>query len=382
MASPLKKTIKKIHLWLGIASGLVIFIVAITGSIYVFSEDIKAFTHKDRRIIEVPQNAKRLPIGSILQVAEDAINHRCTYSNIVIPNFSDHTVSVMFIERNDKAFGYSNYISFFKTIYINPYTGEVVKIENSKWEFFNIIFNIHVNLFMGYNKISHIIVAGATWIFVIMLISGLVLWWPKKKQRKQSFRFSWKITTRWRRKNLDIHRILGFYFFIIALISALTGLLWASQSFNKTVKWVANGGKVIEQKALPESRTKIKSVTPLDDILAKTLTKIPESKYVLIRKHPNDKIPYIVRSYVSEMFNYKRIEMYYDRNTAELLAEVKFADKNNGEKIQALNYDIHVGTIGGWPTKILTFFMSLVVASLPITGFMIWYGRKNKSKKR
>jgi uncharacterized iron-regulated membrane protein len=48
-------------------------------------------------------------------------------------------------------------------------------------------------------------------IFLIMLITGIVLWWPKNKAaRKQRFRFQWKDTTQWKRKNYDLHNILGF----------------------------------------------------------------------------------------------------------------------------------------------------------------------------
>jgi uncharacterized iron-regulated membrane protein len=45
-----------------------------------------------------------------------------------------------------------------------------------------------------------------------------------------------------------------------------------------------------------------------------------------------------------------------------------------------MNYDIHTGAIIGLPGKILAFFASLIVASLPITGFYIWWGRKQKQK--
>jgi uncharacterized iron-regulated membrane protein len=54
-----------------------------------------------------------------------------------------------------------------------------------------------------------------------------------------------------------------------------------------------------------------------------------------------------------------------------------------GKKIYRANFDIHVGTIGGMPTKVLASFASLVGASLPITGCVIWYNRKwGKKRKR
>jgi uncharacterized iron-regulated membrane protein len=46
-----------------------------------------------------------------------------------------------------------------------------------------------------------------------------------------------------------------------------------------------------------------------------------------------------------------------------------------------MNYDIHIGNILGLPGRIAMFFAALIGASLPITGFYIWWGRKRKHKQ-
>lgn len=381
MTKSFKKILLKIHLWLGLISGIVVFIVAITGCIYVFSYDIKDVIYKDRHEILVPENADRVPISQLIKTAENAFNNNYSFQNIVISDDPNHSVSISFTDIDDHAFGYHNYMKFYKTVYLNPYNGKITFIENTKWEFFNVALAIHMNLFMGYNPVSHYIIAGATWIFVIMLISGLFLWWPKKKQRKQSFWFRWKKSSKWRRKNYDLHRIFGFYVFLFALLLSLTGLMWASKSFNSSVKWVANGGKTIPYAAISKPIKSTNIDQPFDVILNSSLAKYPKFEYLLIRKHPKPSVPYIVRVYKKGEQNYKRTELYFDRKTAELLDTFTFSDKNNGEKLQALNYDLHVGTIGGLPTQILVFLISLLIASLPVTGFIVWYGRRNKKKK-
>ncbi len=375
-----KKTLKKLHLWLGFISGIVIFIISITGCIYVFSEEIKEYTHQDRNIIEVSKNTERIEIHEILKIAENTFDNKYSYQNIIIPNFPNRSISVIFEEVNEDAFWYPDYMVFNKTVYINPYTGKIVKIENTKWEFFNVIFWIHITLFMGYNSVSNIIIISTICVFIVMLITGLILWWPKKKQRHQSFSFRWKKSTRWKRKNYDIHRILGFYSFSIALLMALTGLFWVSDSFNHSVKWFANGGNIYEEE-YEMSDHSIKKINVHDIIYNKVISDIPKTKYTLIRKHPNINIPFIVRSYIDETINYKRIEMYFDRYTGKLLGKELFQNKNNGEKIQALNYDLHIGSIGGIPTKIISFLVSLMIASLPISGTLLWYGKKFKKKR-
>ncbi len=69
---------------------------------------------------------------------------------------------------------------------------------------------------------------------------------------------------------------------------------------------------------------------------------------------------------------------------AELLATGSYAgtfkDAKLADKIVRMNYDIHVGAVLGIPGKLLAFFGSLIAASLPVTGFIIWWGRRKKTK--
>ncbi|WP_233207986.1 PepSY domain-containing protein [Siphonobacter sp. BAB-5405] len=45
-----------------------------------------------------------------------------------------------------------------------------------------------------------------------------------------------------------------------------------------------------------------------------------------------------------------------------------------------MNYDIHVGSVLGFPGKVLAFLASLIGASLPVTGFLVWWNRKGFGK--
>ena len=60
----------------------------------------------------------------------------------------------------------------------------------------------------------------------------------------------------------------------------------------------------------------------------------------------------------------------------------KYVNTNFADNVIRMNYDIHVGSIGGIAGKIIAFIVALISASLPITGFFIWYGRRNKKKER
>lgn len=79
---------------------------------------------------------------------------------------------------------------------------------------------------------------------------------------------------------------------------------------------------------------------------------------------------------------YNGVTEQYDQYTGMLLKTHYFTDQSRGEKLRDLNYDIQTGSILGLPGKILAFIASLIAASLPISGFLIWWGRCKRDKKR
>ncbi|MFA6278389.1 MAG: PepSY-associated TM helix domain-containing protein, partial [Pedobacter sp.] len=76
---------------------------------------------------------------------------------------------------------------------------------------------------------------------------------------------------------------------------------------------------------------------------------------------------------------------YFDQHTLKEI-EVKhmfgrLSNASTADKILRMNYDIHIGAIAGIPGKILAFIASLVAASMPVTGVIIWWGRRKKQTK-
>jgi uncharacterized iron-regulated membrane protein len=60
----------------------------------------------------------------------------------------------------------------------------------------------------------------------------------------------------------------------------------------------------------------------------------------------------------------------------------KYADATTAGIVRRLNYDIHIGAILGLPGKIVAFLASLIAASLPVTGLVIWWGKATSQLPR
>lgn len=379
-----KNWVGKLHLWLGMASGLIVLILSVTGCIYVFSVEITEALRNDVMYVS-ETNQPTIPVSKLWDDIQKKIGDQIILSNVKISNNPEKAWIFGCYKGNEDALTYFGTIDYYQSIYVNPYSGEILAVYDEEMDFFNIVKFIHWSLLLK-TEIGQLVVGWSTFIFVIMLITGIILWWPKNKAaRKQRFKFQWKETTQWKRKNYDIHNIFGFYIATIALIIAFTGMVWAFTWFQAIV-YVAGSGtttppEIIAKKA-DASLPKI--LNAMEVALEKTKIAYPKADAFSMSK-PADTLA-TIDTYVQQNENtyYVAHQMRFDQKTGEVLLNRNHNDKNFGERLITANYDIHVGAILGIPGKIIAFIASFICGMLPVTGFLIWYGRtfkKSKAKK-
>lgn len=380
------KTIKywigQIHLWLGLASGLIVFIVSITGCIYCFQQEISNITF-NKTFFVTPQTIATLPISTLQLNAQNALGNTQPINYITTFKQADKAWEFMAYKTNDTSITYFGGTEYFKSVFINPYTGNVTGFRDYKYDFFNIVKYIHWNLLINI-KYGQWIVGWSTLIFVILLITGLVLWWPKrwnKSTKQQSFKIKWK--GNFKRINYDLHNVLGFYSLLLALIIALTGMVFSFNWFQKAVYVVASGSMVEPKNVQTKSTVPqtIISKNGMDIAYQQTLVKYPLADRIGLSPAYRKDGPVYISAYRGKEIYYDRDDLQFDQYSGQLL-NTKLAKENNaGEKLINMNYDIHVGAIGGIVGKIIAFIISLICASLPVTGFLVWWFKRKTAIK-
>lgn len=366
----MRRIIKKVHLWLGLTSGLLVFVIAITGCLYAFQEEIQNLTQPYRHV--AAEEKSFLPPSQLQNIAQKQLPDKLLHS--IKYNEAGKAAEAIFFHYEP---------SYYYSIYLNPYTGEVLKVNDNYKGFFRFVLNGHFYLWLP-PAIGQPVVATATLIFVIMLISGIVLWFPRNvKLIKQSFTFMWKKNTPRNRKNYDVHKIPGFYASFLALIIALTGLVWGFQWFAKSVYKGTGGKKSLEYVApLSGTNTSKLPVAAVDSVWVIMKKEYPLAKSIEVHPPESDSSAIAANANLESGTYWKTDYRYFDQYTfRELnvnhiygrLNEANFADK-----LYRMNYDIHVGAIGGLAGKFLVFCIGLIVASLPVTGFIIWRGKRKK----
>lgn len=379
--SILSRLIIWLHLWLGLLSGIVVFIIAVTGCLFVFQKEImESLYHKTYFV--TPAGTASLPLSILQQNAQKVLGSAKPANYIVTYVQPDRAWEVMSYAGNDTATTYFGTLQHYESVFVNPYNGTITGHIDYKYNFFNIVKGIHWSLLLN-DKYGQPVIGWSTFIFVILLITGLVRWWPKKwnkAARKQNFRIKWGAS--FKRLNYDLHNVLGFYSLIIALVLALTGMVWAFKWFEATVYVIAARSTTPpafqELKSTPSATPS--SANPLDIAFKTAQLRMPDARRYGVSPAATPEGVINVHAFRGEEVYYDHDEADFDQYSGKILHKQTEKDKNAGVQMIELNYDIHVGAVGGIAGKIIVFIVGLICASLPITGFLVWWG-KNHHKK-
>jgi uncharacterized iron-regulated membrane protein len=372
-----------LHLWLGLASGLIVFIVSITGCMFSFQKEISEWVHHDILFVQ-PQQQAVLPVSVLQENAQVALGKDKPVEYVTTYRQKDRAWEFMAYEAGDEnALTWFGSMKHYESVFVNPYTGAVVGHHDYMKDFFAIVKMIHWSLLLN-SKYGQPIVGWSVFIFVILLITGLILWWPKKwtkKAKEQSFQIKWSGSGK--RVNYDLHNVLGFYAMSIALILALTGMVWSFKWFQATVYVVASRSVTPPSHPNGVSDTTVAFTGKGVDIAYADLVKrYPQATRIgLSPADTAQKAVIYMSAYFGKETYYNRDDFQFDKNTGKELVKVTSNDRNAGERLIGMNYDIHVGAIGGIIGKIIAFLISLICASLPVTGFLVWWNKRNKKEK-
>lgn len=385
-----KKWSAKLHLWLGLSVGIIVFIVSLTGTMYVFKDEIQSIIRKDVVYVKaetITQNP--LSIEVLKEKVSLEVNEKYPVSSVEIPLDKNKSYEFLYYEKDKKAWNYFDEVKINKLIYVNQYTGEILGIYNEKYDLFPILKAIHWSLLLN-SDWGKYVVGIPVILFIIMLITGIVLWWPKnKRMSKGRFSFDWKNVKKWKRKNYDLHNILGFYASFIALLLSLSGVYfaypWVKNVFNFTLSGSLELPKEKEIKSPDSLSAKNNSIFDLTEKETRKLYSTSSSfRIPLNGKNKKGKelknIPVTV--YGEDGKFAIRNQLIFDKYSGKLLCNKPHQKLNNAEKYANANYDIHTGSYFGIVGKIIWFIAGLICTSLPVTGFLVWLGKKKKGIKK
>lgn len=402
----MKKIFRKIHLWLSVPFGLIITLVCFSGAMLVFENEANEWFRRDLYYVETVKESP-LPMDKLLEKVATTLPDSVSVTGVSISSDPGRAYQVS-LSKPRRA-----------SLYVDQYTGEV-KGKSERSGFFMFMFRMHRWLLDSMNPGNEgifwgkMIVGVSTLLLVFVLISGIVIWWPRtRKALKNSLKIT--ATKGWRRFWYDLHVAGGMYALIFLLAMALTGLTW-SFPWYRTAFYKVFGVEVQqraaqghEQKSDAQKRnTKLAAHREKkregNEVRKGERSRRPENNHSdmysvtspfvywqeiydkLGRQNPEYKQISISSGTASVSFNRfgnQRASDRYSFNTdnGEFTETSLYQHQDKSGKIRGWIYSVHVGNWGGMFTRILTFIAALLGAALPLTGYYLWIKRLIKVRK-
>jgi uncharacterized iron-regulated membrane protein len=338
----------KLHQYVGLAAALFVVVMGTTGAALVFENAIDRALNPSTSY--VTPGVQPLPLATLIDRA-----------NAAQPG--DPVGAVHLADRTDESYELSARRRH--SIFINQYTGEILGTRNREQSFARFVHLVHTRLDAG--PVGEHVTGFATAGLLVLSVSGIVLWWPRKTVRVRT-------GGSWKRTNVDLHHTVGFFSSVVIFVIALAGILIAFEGVTDPLVLRLNTAPELDAsrlQSIPEP-----GLTPISpDVALATSRAIlpgaavtnvalpggPPGIYRLLMKFPGDRTPA------------GRSRVYIDQYTGAVLAVESTRTAQLGRRIVNLKRSLHTGDIFGAPSQTVYFIVSLGIALQAVTGALIWW---------
>jgi uncharacterized iron-regulated membrane protein len=347
-----KKLVLNLHLYTGIVAAIFLVILSLSGAVIAFEPELNRAFH--------PELTRVIPEGEPLDwdVFRARVEQQMPGWKLLRLYFPERPDESIYVRLRSPATHRIHHV------YVNQYTGAVLGSTEDGSNWIIKIHDLHVNLMTG--KVGNQIVTWSTFALLLLALSGLVLWWPRRL-------FRWgprRPLVRW---NRELHMTVGFWSSLAMLAFALTGLglhyqtgkLLKLLNTSRTAHTMAGHGTSLE--GMLQSGHEALPGTVIPRLL---LPDKPGDPVFIYQRYPEDKTP-AGRSFTTIDPHSGAVLSVGSSRTAPLLETA----------LVQYTREIHTGTILGLPTKILAAFFSLLLTVLAVTGPLIWLNKQRAASR-
>lgn len=413
----LRKLFNDIHLWLGLASGIVVLLICLSGTVYVFNTEIRELSTPELYQVSYKAGSEKLSVeelidavkretgGKVLSVKIPADPGRSYVLTVKMPEegepagMNQKNRQDLVGKSKDKAKGEksgppSRGIQYM----VDPYTGKILgssKDKNGVADFMQLMFSLHRWLLLdrieepligelANRKLGSYISGTATILFTLGVITGIVIWFPQRIQSwRQGLKIKWEAN--WKRINHDLHNSLGFYSCIFLFLMGITGPQWSFEWYRTGLRkslgtyQSEDAPKPATPKSTIQENPSAKSVMFADYI--RSVDQVLDYRGDMQISIPADSADAVLVNKTRTGFFAPAAsdKIYLDQYTAKTIKLEVFSEKPFNERISGSIKALHVGDVYGKLSKIIYFLACLIATSLPVTGTLIWI---NKMKRR
>jgi uncharacterized iron-regulated membrane protein len=377
----LRRALFQVHLWIGVALGIFIAIVSISGSIIVFRNEMNRLTTPGTGYVKPEPH--RLPLDAILAA--------------VLKNRpGDSLVNVSLEDGPDTAWNIRTKSKEGHRIhnFVDPYRGVVVGVDDYNSKLLQWVWDLHANLLGG--KTGRFVNGCLALATVVLSLSGLIIWWPGWRLLRSGFCYSTR--RRWQRQNYDLHKVVGFFSFALLAIVSFSGAYF---SFPETYEFVTAKLTRVAHVPPPDlcgddgppAKTPIsKRKIPYEDYMRIAEQQIPGYKTVFVALPTKPGMSVGVK--LKGQNDWHRLglsNVYLEPATGKVIAVDAFSQNSAASKFLKLMLPFHFGRFGGrfglgtagvYAVMVAYVLVGLSLGLLVLTGLLMYWNRSFSKKIR
>ena len=343
-----------LHRYIGLAVGLILVIVGLTGSLLVFHQEIDAAIIKQRFERVIPQS-QTVSLEAIANSVKDNYADRKDWKLHQFDLHFDLSIyKIRLINSEDEQL----------EVFVNSYTGKILGDRSRENAFFDRVLKLHYSLFA--KEIGMVIVGIAALFLCLLAITGLILW-PGWRSLLAGFKIKWN--ARAKRLNFDIHKVVGIVSLVFLTMIAFTGFVW---NFYEQTEPAIYALTLTPQPPEVKSTPTGKESLAIDEVVNQANATIPEAKptFISVPTEPDQVFTVYMKQPQDAQYFANKVDI--DRYSGEVLHVINSQTASLGDRLLNAFVPMHYGTFGGVPTRILYLFIGLSPTVLFITGLSMY----------
>ena len=359
-----RRALFQIHLWIGVALGLYLIAISISGSILVFQRELL----DDAPRLGDAQAGEPFSYEELVRTALDA------HPGESLNNIDMRTDYRRVIRIGMKSDGGRDRIVFVDSVSRQIVEDEILQDQHPVMTFLE---DLHNNL-LGGRTGGLVNGAGGALLFV-MCLTGLVLWWPGKMNWKRGLKVKW--SARWTRVNWDLHSAFGFWTLLVVAMWGLTGAYFIfPMPFQKLIVVFSPMSHLQEKTSDWQPG---QPILPIDVFYSKAAQMYPQSKLAYLYMdvyRPHGRVQIYLSGDPTVPMTLLEDVVTFEPATGEILSDISSSNWSAGERLSLAAYSIHFGDFGGIFFKVLWALFGLILVLITVTGYLMWWNRVVRRK--
>ncbi|WP_448664593.1 PepSY-associated TM helix domain-containing protein [Sphingomonas sp. CJ20] len=367
-------TVWRWHFYGGLLCMPFILWLATTGTLYLWKPQIEALI--ERPYDQIAGTGARAPVSAQVAAAVAAVPGS-QLRRLQLPQEANQSTRITVTSAGVD-----------RRVYVDPYRLRVVHVEREDGRLMRTVFLLHGTLLAGAPG-SYMVEIAACWA-VVMLLTGIFLWWPRGgaglggalyPRLRRGKRVFWR----------DLHAVSGIWVAGAALVLIATGLPWAkfwgsyflevrkvTGTIDGPPDWTIGGKKVVlDEHAGHGGMMAAPAPAPggpaIDRVVARTYP-LGLAAPVMVTPPATPGAPWAVSSEAAN--RPLRTSVSIDGESGAIVSRRDFAQRHWVDRVVGYGIALHEGALFGLANQLLGTLTALLLATLSVSGAVMWWRRR------